>query len=460
MGIAVCFAWAFGLSYLILSFINRMFPLRVTLEQERIGLNVAEHGASTELHDLFTAMDHQARTGDLALQVPVEPFTEVGQIAERYNHVMAALREAVARTDAIVKTASDAIITIAKPALTMLTVNPGTELIFGYPANQLIGQPVGMLLETPEGMPDDAPWSSGHDIWSRLLSGGRHEIAGRRADGSTFWLEAVVTEVKLEHSSFYTGSFRDVSARKAQTEELKKARQQAELASEAKSSFLSTMSHELRTPMNAIIGFTELVMERCQDTLPPRQYDNLGKVLTSAEHLLSLINHILDLSKIEAGHMALHPTWVKLGPVLETCLRTVEPLVKHDRVQLTMAADADLPTLYTDEEKLRQILMNLLSNAAKFTEQGTIRVTAQPQGDSLSIAITDTGIGISAEALAHIFEEFYQVDHRRTRQYGGTGLGLLIAQHLTHLLGGDLSVRSTVGADSTFTVTLPLGTCV
>lgn len=139
MGIAVCFAWAFGLSYLILSFINRMFPLRVTLEQERIGLNVAEHGASTELHDLFTAMDHQARTGDLALQVPVEPFTEVGQIAERYNHVMAALREAVARTDAIVNTASDAIITIAKPALTMLTVNPGTELVFGYPANQLIG---------------------------------------------------------------------------------------------------------------------------------------------------------------------------------------------------------------------------------------------------------------------------------------------------------------------------------
>ncbi len=192
---------------------------------------------------------------------------------------------------------------------------------------------------------------------------------------------------------------------------------------------------------------------------PPRQYENLGKVLISAEHLLSLINHILDLSKIEAGHMELHPTSVKLDAVLETCLRTIEPLVKHDRVQLTVATEINLPTLYTDEEKLRQILMNLLSNAAKFTEQGTIRVSAQPQGDGLSIAITDTGIGISAEALAHIFEEFYQVDHRRTRQYGGTGLGLSIARHLTRLLGGDLSVRSTVGMGSTFTVSLPQVAC-
>ncbi len=458
LGIAFCCAWAFGLSYLILSMVNRIFPLRVTLDQERIGLNVAEHGASTELHDLFTAMDHQARTGDLNLQVPVEPFTEVGQIADRYNRVMAALREAVARTDAIASTAGDAIITFAKPSLEILTVNPSTELIFGYPGGQLVGRPFHMLLDISERLSDGPMPEDDDGRLARLIhDGGRHEVLGRRADGSTFWLEAVVTEVELDEASFYTGSLRDVSERKAQTEALKLARQQAELASEAKSSFLSTMSHELRTPMNAIIGFTEIVMERCEEVLPPRQYDNLGKVLVSAEHLLSLINHILDLSKIEAGHMEVHPTWVKLGPVLETCLRTVEPLVKHDRVQLILATDVSQYALYTDEEKLKQILMNLLSNAAKFTEQGAIRITTAARGDTLSIAIADTGIGIPDDAVARVFDEFYQIDHRRTRQYGGTGLGLSIARHLAHLLGGDLSVQSIVGAGSTFTVRLPHG---
>ncbi len=293
-GIAVCFAWAFGVSYLVLSCINRIFPLRVTLEQERIGLNVAEHGASTELHDLFTAMDHQARTGDLNLRVPVEPFTEVGQIADRYNRVMAALREAVARTDAIVSTSSDAIMIFAKPTLAILTVNPSTERIFGCPADQLIGQPFEVLLERPqeaEGEEAEREKAEGkterettgekrpsdHEALARLLSGGRHEVIGRRSDGSTFWLEAVVTEVELDHHAFYTASLRDVSERKAQTEALQLARKEAELASEAKSSFLSTMSHELRTPMNAIIGFTELVMELCEDELPPPPVRELGQ---------------------------------------------------------------------------------------------------------------------------------------------------------------------------------------
>ncbi|ETW99350.1 MAG: hypothetical protein ETSY1_15295, partial [Candidatus Entotheonella factor] len=320
-GVVVCCVWAFGLSYVLLRLINRKLPLRVTLEQERIGLNVAEHGASTELHDLFTAMDHQARTGDLNLQVPVEPFTEVGQIADRYNRVMAALREAVARTEAIVSTASDAIITFAKPTLTILTVNPSTELIFGYAGTQLVGQPFDLLLDTPERvpperMPHDAEPAASDGVVIQLIHGGRHEVVGRRSDGSTFWLEAVVTQVALDDASFYTGIFRDISERKAQTEELKAARQLAELASQAKSNFLSTMSHELRTPMNAIIGFTEVVMERCEDLLPSRQYDNLSRVLLSAEHLLSLINHILDLSKIEAGRMEVHHSRVTLGPLL------------------------------------------------------------------------------------------------------------------------------------------------
>jgi signal transduction histidine kinase/DNA-binding response OmpR family regulator len=240
------------------------------------------------------------------------------------------------------------------------------------------------------------------------------------------------------------------------TRELQEANQRLAEASRHKSEFLANMSHELRTPMNAIIGFTRLVMRRSQDVLPSRQYENLEKILVSAEHLLALINDILDLSKIEAGRMDIHPTDFALAALVDVCLRTVEPMLKSDQVQLGKAIDADLPRLHTDEDKLKQVLMNLLSNAAKYTLDGTITVSARCQDDTVVIAVADTGIGIPAEALELIFEEFRQVDSSSTRQYSGTGLGLAISRHLARLMGGEITVRSTIEAGSTFTVTLPM----
>jgi signal transduction histidine kinase len=253
-----------------------------------------------------------------------------------------------------------------------------------------------------------------------------------------------------------------VGERKARAEverlatELAEANRKLEEASRYKSAFLANMSHELRTPLNAIIGFSRLVMRRSQNILPAREYDNLSKILLSAEHLLTLINDILDLSKIEAGRMEIHPVRFDLEPLVDVCLRTVEPLVKSGQVRLTKDIEPNLPSLYTDQDRLQQILMNLLSNAAKFTEAGTIAVAAQCRDGRVAVAVADTGIGIPEDALERIFEEFRQVDTGTTRQYGGTGLGLSISRRLAQLLGGDIIVQSILGVGSTFTVTLPL----
>jgi signal transduction histidine kinase len=234
------------------------------------------------------------------------------------------------------------------------------------------------------------------------------------------------------------------------------ANHQLEMASRYKSAFLANMSHELRTPLNAIIGFSRLVMRRSQSVLPARQYENLEKILLSAEHLLMLINDILDLAKIEAGRLEVRRAEVDMTALVEVCLRTVEPLLKSGQVHLRKQCEPDVPFLWTDEDRLRQILINLLSNAVKFTLEGTITVSLQSQAKEMAIVVADTGIGIPENALGLIFEEFRQADSNTTQQYGGTGLGLAISRRLARLLGGDITVQSTVGVGSTFTVILPL----
>jgi signal transduction histidine kinase/DNA-binding response OmpR family regulator len=252
------------------------------------------------------------------------------------------------------------------------------------------------------------------------------------------------------------GVFTDVTELKRREEEVAAARDQAMAATQAKSKFLAGMSHELRTPLNAIIGFTRLVMRRAKDTLPLKQYENLGKILVSAEHLLSLINTVLDLSKIEAGRIEVKLAEFPLEPLIDLCLTTVEPMVKAERVQLIKDVQGQLPALYTDQGKLKQILINLLSNAAKFTEAGSITLRERCIGERVELAVADTGCGIPKTALDLIFEEFRQIDSGVARTHTGTGLGLTISRRLTRMLGGDITVESEVGEGSTFTITIPV----
>lgn len=234
------------------------------------------------------------------------------------------------------------------------------------------------------------------------------------------------------------------------------ARAVAEQANQAKSTFLANMSHELRTPLNAIIGFTRIIRRKAEGALPEKQIENLDKVLSSAEHLLGLINTVLDIAKIEAGRIDVLPANFRIQSLIDLCVNTAQPLL-HAEVVLESHVDDALNMIYSDQDKIKQIILNLLSNAAKFTHSGKITLSTHGVGgDHFQIAVTDTGIGISAEALPHIFKVFQQADASITREYGGTGLGLTISRNLARLLGGELTVESELGKGSTFTLTLPL----
>ncbi|MGD1045963.1 MAG: response regulator [Bacteroidota bacterium] len=237
--------------------------------------------------------------------------------------------------------------------------------------------------------------------------------------------------------------------------ELNSKNTELQKAYRVKSDFLSNMSHELRTPLNSIIGFTSVLLGQHGDPLTADQAKALEKVLKNGKHLLDLINDILDFSKIEAGRTPINLSTDEIANVISSALVTVEPMVVGKDVKLVQEVEQDLPLLNTDTLKIKQILLNLLSNAAKFTEQGAITVIAKKQKDMISISVKDDGIGIEAKNLDRVFEEFQQIDSSNARKYKGTGLGLAIAKNYARILGGNLTVHSEVGKGSTFTLVIP-----
>jgi signal transduction histidine kinase/tetratricopeptide (TPR) repeat protein/putative methionine-R-sulfoxide reductase with GAF domain len=238
--------------------------------------------------------------------------------------------------------------------------------------------------------------------------------------------------------------------------EAHEARAAAEQANKAKSTFLANMSHELRTPLNAIMGFTRIVRRKSEGLLPEKQMENLDKVLASSDHLLGLINTVLDIAKIEAGRMDVIPASFDIRAVMEQCASLTLPLLRPN-VVLEKNIGGSINRIYSDQDKIKQIIFNLLSNAAKFTHAGKIALSIDQLGPNLlRISVADDGIGISPEALSRIFDEFQQADASTTRQYGGTGLGLTISRNLAMLLGGELTAASQVGHGSTFNLIIPI----
>jgi GAF domain-containing protein/CheY-like chemotaxis protein len=242
-------------------------------------------------------------------------------------------------------------------------------------------------------------------------------------------------------------------------DEIREKSQQLEIASQHKSQFLASMSHELRTPLNAIIGVTEMLLEDARDFKRDDELEPLDRVLRAARHLLALINDILDLSKIEAGRMELHLESFPLAPLIQDVGKTIEPMATKSGNRILVDCPPDLGTIYADQTRFRQALLNLASNANKFTENGMVTIVAQSQRldgrDGITIAVTDTGIGMTEEQMGRLFQEFSQADASTTRKYGGTGLGLAISRHFCRMMGGDITVTSKPGEGSTFTIHLP-----
>jgi C4-dicarboxylate-specific signal transduction histidine kinase/CheY-like chemotaxis protein len=296
------------------------------------------------------------------------------------------------------------------------------------------------LIEDAEGRIDE--WVT-ERMRKRRDSSGPFEV--RRRGGK--WVQ--ISERKTAAGGT-VAVYTDITPLKNAECKLRQAQVRAEDAHKTMAQFLRRMSHDLRNPMNAIIGYIQLVMEHGRDTLPNKQYDNLGKSLISAEHLTALINDMLD----HTAHRVVRPTAFDLAPLVEMCVRSVEPQAR-DGVVLKSHVDAALPKLMTDQDKLRRVLDNLLSNAVEFTDHGSVTVTADSRNGEVCIRVEDTGVGMPEEDLERVFEEFHQIHSGRPRQTPGTGLGLTISRELVRLLSGRLEVVSKVGEGSTFLVTIP-----
>jgi signal transduction histidine kinase len=245
----------------------------------------------------------------------------------------------------------------------------------------------------------------------------------------------------------------------AALQQLAIARDQAEAANQAKTMFIATMSHELRTPLTAILGYSELLLN---DDIHPESLANhheLQAIWSAGQHLLALINNLLDLSKIEADKLDIHPETFELAGMIDDVITTVRPLAEKNNNRLNLKLDCANSSIYTDQTRLRQVLINILSNAAKFTKCGTITLTIDCENRDndawIVFQVADTGIGITPEYMPHLFEVFSQADSSTTRRYGGSGLGLALSRHLCRLLGGDISLESVHGKGTLVTIRLP-----
>jgi PAS domain S-box-containing protein len=358
---------------------------------------------------------------------------------------------------AILDIADDAIISIDESQKIVL-FNKGAERMFGYSAAEAIGQPLELLLP-PEARGAHAAHVRGFGASAAAARrmGERSEIAGRRRDGSVFPAEASISRVGEGGARIFTAIVRDTSEAKRQAETLRRAKSEAEAATQAKSMFLANMSHEIRTPLNAMLGMTSLLLHT---RLSEEQRDFAQTIRSSGDALLTIINQILDFTKIEQGSLELDRQAFDLRRAIETSLDLVAGAAAEKNLNLAyFVEDSVPPVLVSDGTRLRQILLNLLSNAVKFTRQGevVVSVDAVPAGErrhEVRFTVRDTGIGIPIEAQEKLFRPFSQVDATTTREFGGTGLGLMISRRLCELLGGRIWVESLPGQGSAFHFTL------
>jgi PAS domain S-box-containing protein len=359
----------------------------------------------------------------------------------------------------LVATVQDYAIFALDAAGHVMTWNPGAERFKGWQAHEIIGQHFSVFYDA-EDLASRKPWRE-LEVASRE---GRVEDEGWRVrkDGTRFWANVVITALWRDDELIgFAKVTRDLTERRtAQLKALEDARRIAasEEASRTKSSFLAAMSHELRTPLNAIAGYADLLLAGVAGDLAEQQRQYVERVRAGQQHLLGVINDILNFSRIEAGQLRYDLKPISLSLSIEAVIPLVQPQARAKRIELARI-EAEEAMVFADASKVEQILLNLLSNAIKFTSSGgRITLSSGSDGESGFVAVRDTGTGIPAEDLDAIFQPFVQVGRSLTSPHEGTGLGLAISSDLARGMGGSLGVESTVGEGSVFTLRLPLVT--
>jgi PAS domain S-box-containing protein len=387
-----------------------------------------------------------------------------------------ALRESEARFRALFESSPNGIFLTDPETLEILDCNATACAMNGYAREELLGRTINVLHPDEVQVRMEAPGGRARFVEQLRKEGPiTVESIHRRRDGTLFPMETSMCLLEVGGRSVVMGIDRDITERKkteeelaryregleevvaTRTAELAEARDRAEAADRLKSAFLATMSHELRTPLNSIIGFTGVLLMGRVGPLNEEQVKQLGMVKGSAQHLLALVNDVLDLSKIEAGQLKVEKAPFDVRRVLEQAIRALRPQAERKGLSLVAELSPNVGMLVGDSRRFEQILLNLLSNAVKFTDAGRITVVCSPRDGWLVTSVADTGIGIRPEELTGLFRPFQQLESGISRRYEGTGLGLSICRRLLDLLGGDIAAESEPGKGSTFTFRLPAG---
>jgi protein-histidine pros-kinase len=445
-------------------------PVETIMKRDAAANGAADIAEPTETvpsigsEDVFVAKDGREISVDVsgAVMRDVEGHRDCVVYAARditkRKRAEAAVEESQRRFAGIVEFADDAIISIDDEHRITL-FNESAERTFGYEAKEVLGQPIEMLLpasarkEHPQKVNDFAK----NPDASRVM-GEPRGLLGRRKDGSEFPAEVSISKLEIAGKHIFTAILRDITERKRAEETLQLAMQEAVAANRAKSNFLANMSHELRTPLNAIIGFSDMIKNGVAGPAADGKFlEYIHHINESGTHLLGLINDILDLSKIEVDKLELHEERVDVARVVQSCVTLVNGRAREGGLTIACEIPDGLPLLRADGRKLRQIVVNILSNAVKFTDDGGA-VTVKASYDlaaGIVLQITDTGIGIAPQDIPKTLEPFSQVDSELSRKYEGTGLGLPLTKSLVELHGGSLDLRSTLGVGTTVTVRFP-----
>ena len=435
-----------------------------------------QRAISEPVLNLVEAAKKVTETGNYSVRVARQGSDEIGQLGDAFNEMISqvqrretslqeahkALEDRVSERTAELRAANDQLSAIFDAATSgilmikdraVLRCNRKIYELFGYAPGELIGR------KTRDGYTDDSAFKAiGAESAACLARG---EIFFRedelvRKDGSRFWARITAQAVeRTDPASGMVALVSDITEEHRQTEALKTALEAAESADKLKSAFLATMSHELRTPLNSIIGFSGIMLQELAGPLNDEQKKQLGMVSGSAEHLLDLINDVLDISKIEAGQLHVLSEPFDLCEAVHKAVLTAKPLADKKHITLDAQVAPEACTINADRRRVEQVLLNLLSNSIKFTEKGGVRVECGPRDGRMLIRVVDSGIGMRKEDLEKLFKPFQQIDTGLSRQYEGTGLGLSICKRLTELMGGTIGVESEPGKGSTFSVTLP-----
>ena len=334
----------------------------------------------------------------------------------------------------------------------IIDANTSAIRVHGYSREEIIGMPIGGL----DVQTDDERTKR---LVQKMISGEtlHFETVHRRRDGSTFPVDVTANAVLIPGKApVILSTEHDITNRKKTEEILIKAKEEAESADRLKSAFLATMSHELRTPLNSIIGFSGILLQELPGTLNEEQKKQVYMVQSSGNHLLSLINDILDLSKIEAGQFTANYEYFNIEDIIENVLKLEGPHANSKGLSLNIIKSPEIINILSDKQRVQQVLLNLVNNAIKFTDKGSVSIGSYKDENNVTIEVRDTGIGIIKEDLGRLFSPFIQIENYLSRKYEGSGLGLSISQKLVNLLHGTISVNSEYGVGSTFTISLPL----